>query len=152
MPGKQLPHMNERGLSFCELLEMLRVFEFISKLFIESGDDKCVLGKHQNLGGLEIRHCFSAINHFLYHCFKNLPDFPSFWLNMLTDVLRANQTLALLVCQSFGKHEFFIFIVTFFSLGSLLFNVCLLHPRLQVSIDNFWVFSPIDALAPLILK
>ena len=152
MPGKQLPHMDERGLSFRELLEMLWIFKFISKLFIESGDDKRVLGKYQDLGGLKIRHCFSAIDHFLYHSFKNLTDFPFFRLNMLTNVLRTNQTLALLVCQSFGEHEFFIFVATFFRLGSLLFNVSLLHPRLQVGIDNFWVFSPIDALAPLILK
>jgi hypothetical protein len=152
MPGKQLPHMDERGLSFRELLEMLWIFEFISKLFIESGDDKRVLGKYQDLGGLKIRHCFSAIDHFLYHSFKNLADFPFFRLNMLTNVLRTNQTLALLVCQSFGEREFFIFVATFFRLGSLLFNVSLLHSRLQVSIDNFWVFSPIDALAPLILK
>ena len=90
MPGKQLPHMDERGLSFRELLEMLWVFEFISKLFIESGDDKRVLGKYQDLGGLKIRHCFSAIDHFLYHSFKNLADFPFFRLNMLTNVLRTN--------------------------------------------------------------
>ena len=71
---------------------------------------------------------------------------------MLTDVFRSNQTLALLVGKSFCQYKFFILVVSLFRLNSLLFNIILLHPLLQISVNNFWVFSSVNAFTSFILK